>query len=350
MNKRKKITVIGAGAIGRTHIEVLQRSAGAALASIVDPSPAARLLAETAAVPWYADYRHMLDAAPPDGAIVATPNATHAEVGISCMERGIPVLVEKPVADTLDGAHRLAAGSLATGVPLLVGHHRRHNPILRRARAIVQAGHLGQPVSATVMATFRKPDGYFDMTWRRQAGGGPVLINMIHDIDMLLFLFGEIDSIQAMSSNAVRGFAVEDSAAVLMRFRNGALGTITVSDSASAPWNWDLCAGESAHYPRQNENTHFLTGTEGSLTLPGLDLWSYRERRGWHDPLTRERTTPHTGNPYDEQMRHFAAVIDGSEEPLCSGMDGIRTLQATLAVHQAAASGLPVSLRSEATN
>ncbi len=344
MTSKKKIALIGAGAIGKTHVEVLQRSTDAALMALVDPSPAARLLAEAVGVPWFANYHQMLESNKPDGVIVATPNATHAEVGVCCMELGIPVLIEKPIADTLAAAQRLVDASNRSGLPLLVGHHRRHNPIMRRARALLDSGCLGKPVTATVMANFLKPDSYFDITWRREAGGGPVLINMIHEIDAMRFLFGEIASVQAMSSNAIRQFSVEDTAAVILRFRNGALGTISVCDTATGPWNWDLCAGESAHYPRQNENSHFLSGTDGSLTLPGLDIWSYREQRGWHDRLTQERSTPHQGNPYEAQMRHFVAMIDGSEAPLCSASDGMRTLAATLAVHQAAASGLTIML------
>ena len=87
-----------------------------------------------------------------------------------------------------------------SGVAVLVGHHRRHNPINARAREIVQSGRLGRLVSANVMATFLKPDGYFDAAWRKQKGGGPILINLSHEIDMLRFFMGEIDTVQAISS------------------------------------------------------------------------------------------------------------------------------------------------------
>lgn len=194
------------------------------------------------------------------------------------------------------------------------------------------------------MATWLKPDAYFELDWRRSPGGGPILINLIHDIDLLRFLLGEVISVQAATSNAIRGFGVEDTAAVLLRFENGVLGTISVTDAAVAPWNWDLSAGEAVHYPRQDVDSHFLSGTEGSLTLPRLNLWRYRETRGWHEPLTRERTAVHWGDPYAEQLRHLRAVAEGIETPVCSGLDGLRTLQATLAVHEAARTGQPVSL------
>lgn len=336
------LAVIGAGAVGRTHIELARRHDKVQLAAIADPSDSARILALAHGVPWFADHRQMLDAVRPDGAIVATPNVTHVAVALDCMGRGVPVLVEKPIADTVEEARQLCDAAERAGLPLLVGHHRRHNPILRKARAIIDSGRLGKLVSATVMATFLKPDSYFDIEWRKQPGGGPILINLIHEIDLLRSLLGEIESLQAIRSNAARGFGVEDTAAVMLRFRNGAVGTITLSDATAAPWSWDLAVGETQHYPRQNVETHFICGAEGSLTLPGLEFWNYRERRGWHDPLTLERTALHLGNPYTEQLRHFRAVIEGREAPLCSGIDAMRTLEATLAVHTSADTGRPV--------
>lgn len=341
---KMNLAVIGAGAIGRTHIELALGHADVCLAAIADPSEGARALAADCGVPWFADYQQMLAQVLPQAAIVATPNATHVSVAMDCMARGIPVLVEKPIADTVEEARALCAAAERAGLPLLVGHHRRHNPIIRRAREIMDAGRLGRPVTATVMATFLKPDSYFEVAWRKQAGGGPILINLIHDIDLLRVLLGEIHSLQAMRSNAARGFAVEDSAAVMLRFVSGALATITLSDATVAPWNWDLAAGEAAHYPRQTVNTHFISGTEGSLTLPTLELWTYRERRGWHDPMTLERSALHQANPYVEQLRHLRAVVEGREPPLCSGRDALRTLQATLAVHRSASSGQSVLL------
>lgn len=339
---KMNVAVIGAGAIGRTHIDLAQRHDAVRIAAIADPSDSARALARAQGLPWFADYREMLSEVRPDAAIVATPNATHVSVAIDCMDQGIPVLVEKPIADTVAEARQLCAAAERAGLPLLVGHHRRHNPILRKAREIIGAGHLGKPVSATVMATFLKPDTYFDVEWRKKPGGGPILINLIHEIDLLRVLLGEIESLQAIRSNAARGFAVEDTAAVMLRFCSGAVGTITLSDTTAAPWNWDLAVGEADHYPRQDVNTHFISGTEASLTLPKLEFWNYRERRGWHDPLTLERTALHHGNPYIEQLRHFRAVVEGKETPLCSGVDAMRTLEATLAVHISADTNRPV--------
>ena len=246
--------LIGAGAIGRAHLAGAAAAEGVEIVGIADPSPAARDLAQEFGVAHFADHRTMLDALNPDAAVVATPNALHVPIALDWISAGKPVLVEKPVSDTVDGGVQLARAAAAAGVPVLVGHHRRHNPILREARRLIRAGELGRLVSVTVLATFFKPDAYFAQAWRRTAAGGPVLINMIHEIDLLRFVCGEVQSLQAATvSNAVRGHAVEDTAAALFRMENGALATISLSDTAASPWNWDLVSGENPLFARSDE-------------------------------------------------------------------------------------------------
>ena len=338
-----RLLLIGAGVIGRTHIDRIGRDPHLALAGIAEPSAAGKALAEQLGVPWAASHLELLERTQAQGAIVATPNASHVSVAIDCLERGVAALVEKPVADTVAEALALVKAQQRTGVPVLVGHHRRHNPINSRARSLLQEGRLGRVVTANVMCTVLKPDAYFDAAWRRQPGGGPVLINLIHEIDMLRFLCGEITEVQALSSNAVRGFAVEDTAAAVLRFASGALGTVVLSDAAASPWCWDFCAAEQDQYPRQDVQSHFIAGTHGSLSLPDLALWNYRGDRSWHAEMTLEKTFVHKADAYSRQLQHFAAVIEGREAPLCSAVDGLRTLQATLAVAEAARSGQAVS-------
>jgi predicted dehydrogenase len=344
---KTRIAIVGAGAIGRTHIDRIVRSGHLELAAIADPTEAGQALARSLGVPAFAHHMDMLDHLKPApdslGVVVGTPNASHVPIAVDCLNRGVAVLVEKPVADTVAEAQRLVDAQTRTGVPVLVGHHRRHNPIIRRARDIVQTGRLGPLVTAHVMATFFKPEAYFDLAWRRHRGGGPILINLIHEIDMLRFLCDDIAQVQAMSSHQVRGFEVEDTAAAVLRFVNGAVGTVVLSDTATSPWCWDFCAGEQDQYPRQQVQSHFISGTHGSLSLPDLALWHYRGDRSWHAELTREQTAVHRADPYTAQLEHFAAVIERRETPLCSALDGLRTLQATLAVSEAAQSGLTVS-------
>jgi len=343
-----RIALIGAGTIGRTHVRAAAETPGAAIIGIADPSPAAKTLAEEFGIAWHADHHALLATARPDGAIVATPNALHVPVALDCIAAGVAVLVEKPIADTVTEARRLSDAATTAGVALLVGHHRRHNPIIRRARELVRGGALGQLVAASALSLFLKPASYFAIPWRSAPGGGPVLINMIHEIDLIRFVCGEIVSVQAATSNAVRRYAVEDTAATILRLDDGAIVTIMQSDTAASPWSWDQSSGESLTVFQTKADSHFITGTEGSLTLPSLTLWRYPHAKGWEHPIEQATVAIERANPYAEQLRHFAAVIRGEAAPLTSGPDGTSTLAATLAVHRAAEQGTPQVLTAPA--
>ncbi len=348
-----RIGIIGLGTIGRTHWEVIRQSPQTELVAVADPTPAALNFAQGGNVPAYADYREMLAQEKLDGVIVAVPNAEHVPVTLDCIERGIAVLVEKPISDSVPAALEMCGVAKARDVPLLVGHHRRHNTAIQRVRQAIADGLIGRPVTATVMYNQLKTASYFDLGWRREPGGGPILINLIHEIDLIRFMFGEIHSVQAVSSNAVRGFAVEDTAAVMLRFLSGAIGTISVSDTAVSPYSWDLASGEfdsmlgtSDQISRQKVTTHVFAGTEGAVTLPTLKYYNYTgvAEPGWRSDLNAETLVAATEDTYLRQIEHFARVIRREDEPLVSGLDGVRTLQATLAVKDAAATGQTVIL------
>ena len=343
---RVAVAVIGAGVIGRAHAQALMGLPRCRLAAIVDPTDAARSFAGSLDVPWFGDVATLLETAKPDAAIVATPNATHRALTITFLAAGVPVLVEKPIASTVEDAEAIVQATARTGIPVLVGHHRRHNPIIRRAKAVIEEGLLGRLTNVSILSAFFKPPEYFDLAWRRQAGGGPILINLIHEIDLVRHLCGEVVSIQAVASNAIRGFEVEDTAAVLLRLANGALVTISLSDTGVAPWSWDLSSGESANYPSQPGpvHSHFLTGTAGSLTLPTLDHWNYAGSKSWFAPISRRSLLEERGDPYAEQLRHLGRVVRGEEAPLVSAADATQTLRATLTVREAAKTGLTVAV------
>lgn len=169
---------------------------------------------------------------------------------------------------------------------------------------------------------------------------------MIHDVDVLRFVCGEIEVIQAIASSAGRGLPITDTAAVALRFASGAVGTITLSDTAAAPWAWDLTAGENPAFGRTDENCYLLTGSDGSLAVPGLQWWRYPDaaRAGWHHALVQERLPVVPADPYARQLAHFRAVIRGESAPLVGVRDATPTLAATLAVEDAAATGRPVEL------
>jgi predicted dehydrogenase len=341
--KPTRIAVIGAGLIGRKHLSILKDDPVFEVAGVADPSAAAAAYAREHGFAYFADADTMLDAVKPDGAIVAGPNATHRAVALACIDRRIPAIVEKPVADTLADARAIVAAAAKANVPVLTGHHRRHNPIMQAARDFVAHGELGKLAAVNGTWLCKKPDDYFNVTWRREAGGGPILINAIHDVDCLRMVVGEIETVQAAAANNVRGFPVEDTAAAVLTFENGALGTFIVTDAAASPWNWEVTSHEATMCPHENENCFIIAGTKGGLAIPTLQHWFYDKPDGaWTDPLTRRTLAVNRADPYPLQLRHFARVIRGEEAPVIDVAEGTRTLAATLAITQSAKTGRPV--------
>ena len=263
------------------------------------------------------------------------------------MAAGVPALIEKPIADDTTTAGPLVAAAEASGIPLLIGHHRRHNPLVVAAYQQIADGKLGRISVLHTQTWLAKPDDYFQTEWRRRQGAGPVFINLIHDIDLLRHLCGEIVSVRALSSNAVRNFEVEDTAVVLLEFKNGALGTMSVSDTVVAPWSWELTARENPAYPATTKTCYWIGGTQGSLSLPNLTLWQNPAAHGWWAPISATKLVFKFGDhPLKRQIRHFAEVICGDAESLVSARNALQSLTVIEAVKRASESGRSVRLDS----
>ena len=342
MTKPIRLALIGAGVMGRHHLAVARELPDFEIVAVADPSAAAReQYGEQGGLELFADHRRMLEKAKPDAVVVATPNRYHVPATLDCLDYGAATLLEKPVADCMDGAKRLMAAATSSAPPILVGHHRRHNPLLIASLAHIKSGQLGELVAAVGLWLRRKPDHYFTDRWKleRESGGGVLLINTIHDFDCLRLLCGEIESIQAMVSNARRGYAVEDTAVIAIRFTNGALGTITVSDATVAPWCWEMTSQEDLRFATLPENSYLICGTRGSLAVPTLDHYSNDTNAGREATFTRRRLYHVAANSMVEQMKHFARVVRREEVPMITVSDAARTLAATLAVTKSAEDG-----------
>ena len=342
--KPARIAMAGAGLIGKRHVHAVDRCDVAIVSAIVDPDPAAQELAGGTRCPWYASIGDMLAAGNPDGVIIATPNQLHVENALDCVRAGVPVLVEKPIADNALAASRLVNEAARSNVPVLVGHHRRHNPLIRAARKRIESGAIGDIVAVHAACWLYKPDDYFNATWRTQPGAGPVFINLIHDIDLLRYLVGEVVSVQAAQSACTRKHEVEDTAAIIVGFANGALGTITVSDSIVAPWSWEFTAAEYPAYPATGETCYFLGGTRGSLEIPKGKIWTQEGERSWWQPISETRYETEPRDPLDEQIDHFCKVISGAEPPVVSGFEGLKSLQVIEAIKTSARDGRRIDL------
>jgi predicted dehydrogenase len=345
----QRIAVVGAGLIGRAHIEAIAQTPGLQLSALVDTAESARTLADLLGVSHFTNLDALLSDDPPDGVVIATPNALHVPQALKCIYAEVPCLVEKPIAPTVQEAQTLVEAVARTSAKVLIGHHRAHSAIMREAVQTVQSGALGQLVAVMGSAAFYKPDAYFEAgPWRRKVGGGPILLNLIHEIHNLRMLCGEVDTVQAMASHRVRGFAVEDTVAINLQFVSGTLGTFILSDTAASTRSWEQTSQENkayAHDPVQD--CYELMGTHGSLSVPTL-RWRYFAdpgERSWMNPMVQKHLSVTVDDPLVKQMAHFASVMQGEAAPLVSAADGLANLRVTQAIAQSARTFLPVHLQ-----
>jgi predicted dehydrogenase len=344
---RVRLAVAGAGTIGSRHVEEVDASASTMLASVVDPGAAGRELAAKFGVASYASLTEMLATDRPDGVILATPSRLHVDGGLECVAAGVPVTVERPIGVDVRSATRLVEAGEAAGVPVLTGHHRTYSPIISRAREIIQSGCLGALVGISGTALFCNPDDCFDAGdgWRRESGGEPILLNLTHQVTTLLTLVGDITTVMAVTSNPTTGFPVEDSSAMIFQFSNGALGTFLLSDAAAAARSWEQISAESSGYAHYGEaDAYHIVGKRGSLSVPTMRMKTYESQRLRWQPLATAAHTADGSEPLINQVTHFADVIRGRAQPICSGREGLKTMQVVDAVVESARIGRPVNI------
>ena len=167
---------------------------------------------------------------------------------------------------------------------------------------------------------------------------------LAHEIDLLRYLCGEIVSVQVQALPSSRGFENEEAAAMVIRFANGAVGTISVADTVVSPWSWELTSGEYPVYPRTGESCYRIGGTHGALSIPDLAIWSYPDRRDWWAPISATYLPRLSSDPLVVQIGHFANVINGRESPLVSASEGYQTMQVIECMAKSAISGETVSV------
>jgi predicted dehydrogenase len=339
LDSKLSFAVIGAGLIGPRHARTIAGSSSARIVAIVDPAPAGASLATELNVAHYKSVAELLQSGDkPDAAIICTPNHTHVPVSRELSSGGVHILIEKPFSTDIASGESLLEHLKSTNVKTLVGHHRRFNPYMVRTKQIVSSGRLGDIIAVNGLWTTCKPLDYFDTPaeWKRGETGGVVLINLIHEVDLLHYLFGQIISVHAEKTISNRGFEAEEGAALTLRFQSGVVGSFLVSDNVPSPHNFESGTGENPLIPKTGQDFYRIFGTEASLSVPDMSLWSYRGKvKSWNQELTQENIHVESGLPFDLQLDHFVEVIRGKEVPSCTPQAGLGALIVCQAIKHA---------------
>ena len=343
---RVRVGLIGMGMIGKLHAETMSRMTELEFVSASDIDAKHQKTAEEVGTKFYQSYEEMIGKEKLDGVVIAVPNELHLPVGATCAEKKLHLLVEKPIASNLSDADRLVEAAKKNKVHLLIGHHRRHNPFIEALRDTVRGGGIGKLVGVTVLWALYKPSDYFKgpFAWRAAKGGGPILINLIHEIDNLRYICGDVKRLYAEVSNSARKFPVEDSVSISIRLENDALATIFLTDTSPSNIGYEANTLENLFFYHSQKTCYYYFGTEGSITFPQLRKLYYPDpaKAGWQYPIFEGGIKVDREDPYTRQLRHFCKVIQGQELPKASGEDARKTLEVTLAIQKSGETGQPV--------
>ena len=347
-----RFLLIGPGLIGKKHAEIIHNHDKCTLEAIVVPEITKY---ETLALKYntrcYSSLEEALRERTFDAAIISSPNEFHYSQAVDCIDARIPVLVEKPLTVQIEDAKALVIYAEAKAVPVLVGHHRTYSPFLLAAKEFIDSDKFGQFVSVQGSAQFYKSANYFKAgVWRTKKGGGPILINLIHEIGILRELCGEIAKVFALASNKTRKHEVEDTVAICFEFVNGALGSFVLSDTAASNKSWEMTSGENLAYPHYPDHAcYHFAGTNGSLDFPNMRYCTYdgMPEASWWQKFEDGSIHVSTADPLERQLAHFVEVVKEGKPPIVSAKSGCKNMLVIEAIRCSIEEGRSVELTEE---
>jgi UDP-N-acetyl-2-amino-2-deoxyglucuronate dehydrogenase len=335
------VGILGGGNISDTHARAASEIEGLRLAAVAGPNAErVRALAARHGAVAYADALALLRHRPLDLVLIGSPSGLHAEQGIAAAGEGLHVLTEKPIDVSVERADALIQACDAAGVKLGLFFQDRFAPGLMRLRQAIDDGALGRLLLASARVKWWRPAEYYSGSrWRGTRaldGGGAVINQGIHTVDLLLWLLGDVHRVFARAANLQHRIEGEDALVATLEFRSGALATL---EATTAAW---------PGYPRQVE----LTGTEGTVTIqqdrvaaadlrtPGLELVGQESSA---NPASHSPTVSDVRG-HRAALEDFVGAIREKRAPRCDGREGRRSLVVVDALYRSARAAAPVVL------
>ncbi len=331
-----RVAIIGAGAIVTSHISAL-RAAGERVEIVaavdIDEARVKAFCAEHNIPHWYTNTTEMLSAMQPDLVHIITPTGTHFDLTIECLEAGAWVYCEKPLCASLAQFDQLTEAEARTGRYVSTVLQWRFGSAARHVKRLIEAGAMGRPMIGVCQTLWYRGLDYYQVPWRgkwtTETGGATVTLG-IHLMDLFLWLFGDWQTIQAMAATLDRPIEVENVSMALVRFENGALGT--VATSAVSPrqetylrLDFQRATVEvSALYRYSNANWSFSI-PDGSPDAEALAQWQAIEQD--------------TAGSHDVQLAELLDCMDRGERPFVSGSEARRVVEFTASLYKSAFTG-----------
>jgi predicted dehydrogenase len=339
-----RFCLVGCGRIAKRHADLLGRRQieGAELAGVCDIVPEkAQALGSALDVPWFADMHAMMERVRPDAVTILTESGYHAEHVLALAPYGKHIVVEKPMALTLESADAMIKACDRYGVRLFVVKQNRFNVPVVKLRQALDAGRFGKLVLGTVRVRWCRRQDYYDQDpWRGTwALDGGVLTNQAsHHIDLLEWMMGEVESVFAKTTTALVRIESEDTAVVTLKFRSGALGIIEATTAAR---------------PTDLEGSISILGERGAVEIGGfavneMRVWRF-EDHGAEDDDVLEKFSVNPPNVYgfghQAYYQHVVDCIRHEQPQLVDGLEGRRSLELISAIYESVETGREVSMR-----
>ncbi len=327
------LAIMGIGTIGKRHLMAIEAIDTVNVCGVVDLSEEAKSYCKNHKIPIFHNLNELTKNQNVDGVVISTPTVLHHKNALSAFDLGLDVLIEKPISANVSQAEGIIELSNKKKCMVLVGHQRRFNPVVIKTKEIISKNKIGTVIGLSGVWALRKDKEYFVPDWRKKFTAGPVITNLIHDIDYLRFIFGEILEVSAFASNKVNNFEKEDILSVNFKFESGVLGNFLITDSGTSPWAWETGTKENIHLPHLIENNLRIIGTDGSLEFPNLIIWKYKiGGKNWKNELEKVYIECETVDPYISQIKHFADVICRKVKPITDALEGKQNLKIALSI------------------
>ena len=341
LDRRIRIGVVGCGRISRNHFKAIGEYADdLELVGACDNDPA-RLDQDfiPGDVPRYDLLPDMLKQAEPDIVAVCTPSGMHPRQTIETAEAGVHVMTEKPMATRWKDGLRMVESCDDAGVHLFVVKQNRFNATLQLLRRAIDEGRFGRIYMAGVNVFWTRPQEYYDTDrWRGtwELDGGAFMNQASHYVDLLDWLIGPVASVQAMAGTLARDIEVEDSGVMNVRWRNGALGSVSVT---------------MLTYPRNLEGSLTILGEHGTVKIGGvavneIQTWDFADERDYDEEVRNANyeTTSVYGYGHPRYYRNVIEVLRGRERPETDGREGLKSLEVLIAAYVSARDNRTVNL------
>lgn len=342
-----KYALIGCGRIATNHIKaaVANKLEIAAVCDII-PEKMGQLLAKhdlenDSSIRYYEDYIKLLDEVKPELVSVATESGSHARIALDCIDRGINVIIEKPMAMSMADADEIIRRSEEKGVKVSVCHQNRFNVAVQKTRAALEAGRFGRLSHGSIHVRWNRDRNYYDQApWRGtwEQDGGCLMNQCIHGIDLLCWMFGgEVDEVYGLTRQQFHDYLeAEDVGMAVVKFRSGAIGTIE---------------GTVNVYPKNLEETLYIFGRSGTVKIGGtstnnIDVWDFAEETAddAENKGLKEVTSNVYGNGHTSLFADVIEAINLDRRPYVDAVDGRNALEIILAIYKSQKTGLPVKL------